>query len=216
MLEQIGLSVTPSAGAIEAVVSEWDTSGSYRRAWTERYESGLGCDAGRLSLVDAQADVVVEDLKPNSQWLVSVDSCVVDTCYSDASGEICFSHGFPDSSLRIEVYQDSSCAAGVPNGRSRPDQESLKSLALSSHPNPFNRSTSISYQLGVPSRVRLNIYSVDGGLVCRLVDRGEEAGLHSTDWNGCDGRGSPVSPGLYFCRIETAAGTRTLKIALFR
>jgi hypothetical protein len=43
-----------------------------------------------------------------------------------------------------------------------------------------------------------------------------EPGQYETKWGGLDDRGRPVGPGVYFLRLQTAAGTRTQKVILVR
>ncbi|KPK70819.1 hypothetical protein AMJ82_02220 [candidate division TA06 bacterium SM23_40] len=77
------------------------------------------------------------------------------------------------------------------------------------HPNPFSPSTAISYAL--PSngeRVCLRVYNIAGQLVRELVDEPQEAGAYMVHWDGRNDRGSRVSSGVYFYRLE--AGSRSL------
>ena len=66
--------------------------------------------------------------------------------------------------------------------------------------------------MGVPGRVRLAVFDVSGRLVRRLMDGMAEAGPHSISWDGAASTGSPAGGGVYFARLETAAGSRTLKV----
>jgi len=69
------------------------------------------------------------------------------------------------------------------------------------YPNPFNPRTSIAYDLARNTRVRLEIFALDGSLVRRLVDRSEAAGLHTVSWDGTDERGQGAPSGVYLYRI---------------
>ena len=58
------------------------------------------------------------------------------------------------------------------------------SMALhQNYPNPFNPSTAITFDLTQPVQVELNMYSVDGRLVARLVDNRMPAGFHTVRIN---------------------------------
>jgi hypothetical protein len=88
-------------------------------------------------------------------------------------------------------------------------------LVLSqNHPNPFNPRTSISYGLPTAGRVMLAIYDVRGTRVATLVDDDLPAGEHSVEWTGVGDGGTPMPSGVYFARLETAAGVRTVKVTL--
>jgi hypothetical protein len=88
-------------------------------------------------------------------------------------------------------------------------------LALSqNHPNPFNPRTTLNYSLPVADRVKLVVYNVRGARVATLVDADQAAGEQTVEWAGTDDRGANVPSGLYFARLETAAGVRTVKVTL--
>jgi len=81
-------------------------------------------------------------------------------------------------------------------------------LALGqSRPNPMNRSTEIPYALSGPAAVRLSIFNGAGRAV-RVLDLGMQgAGSHFAPWDGRDLAGGRVPSGVYFYRMETAAGS---------
>ena len=83
-------------------------------------------------------------------------------------------------------------------------------------PNPFNPLTAIKYSLAAPTEVRLGVYDVQGRLV-RVLDEGLKiAGEHTLTWDGCDGAGHALSSGNYFCRIDGAGQTQSIKMMLVR
>ena len=83
-------------------------------------------------------------------------------------------------------------------------------------PNPFNPTTTIRYQLPGTGKVGLRVYDVRGRLVRRLVDRVENAGDYSVQWDGRDDRGIAVASGAYLYRLETPAGMRQRRMTLIR
>ncbi len=62
----------------------------------------------------------------------------------------------------------------------------------------------------------LAIYSARGARVATLLDADLPAGAHGAAWAGRDDRGAAMPSGVYFARLRTAAGTRTVKITLAR
>jgi hypothetical protein len=88
--------------------------------------------------------------------------------------------------------------------------------AQSHHPNPFNPSTTISYELSARSRVRLDIFDAAGRRIKRLVDAVQDEGIHRIIWNGRDSNGSQVASGIYFSRLTTDGSTVTRKMVLVR
>jgi hypothetical protein len=76
---------------------------------------------------------------------------------------------------------------------------------LQNHPNPFNPTTTIPYELAVAGRVEIAVYDVPGSLVRTLVSDEKPVGRHAATWDGRDGRGNQVHTGVYFYRM-TAPG----------
>ena len=85
------------------------------------------------------------------------------------------------------------------------------SFILSSHPNPFNSSTTITYGLPVPSEVFLRLYDMSGRDVRTLFEGNKQPGVHTTTLFAND-----LPSGLYFVRLETSSNVMTRKVILVR
>jgi choice-of-anchor B domain-containing protein len=83
-------------------------------------------------------------------------------------------------------------------------------------PNPFNPTTTISYELLRADRVTLGVYDVRGVLVKTLESARREAGSHQVTWNGTDTAGNAVSSGVYYYRLEVGSTTTTKKMVLLK
>jgi FlgD Ig-like domain len=94
----------------------------------------------------------------------------------------------------------------------KPDRLEL----LPNVPNPFNPTTRISFATPTDGPVRLAIYDARGSLVRVLVDKSVPAGHYGAVWDGRDAKGSPVSSGVYLCRLEHRSESRTRKIVLIK
>jgi D-alanyl-D-alanine carboxypeptidase/FG-GAP repeat/FlgD Ig-like domain len=70
------------------------------------------------------------------------------------------------------------------------------------HPNPFQASTEIRFELPRSARVALAIFDARGRLVRRLPEEELSPGRHQTIWNGRDGQGNSVATGVYFYRVS--------------
>ena len=68
-------------------------------------------------------------------------------------------------------------------------------------PNPFNPTTTISYDLERAGQVALEIYDTLGQRVTSLFSGTQAAGNHAYAWDGRDARGNVVSSGVYFYRL---------------
>ncbi len=83
-----------------------------------------------------------------------------------------------------------------------PEPATAYALALEApRPSVVRDQTTISFTApaGLAS---LRIYSVDGRLVRTLVNATLSAGRHRAVWDGRNGAGNAVAPGLYFCRLH--------------
>ena len=83
-------------------------------------------------------------------------------------------------------------------------------------PNPFNRSTNIRFNLATDGHVSLKMYDAQGALVRSLEDDMLPAGLHHVVWDGRDGAGRAVAPGVYFARFNTRELKTSEKVMLLK
>ncbi|MCF7808424.1 MAG: T9SS type A sorting domain-containing protein [Candidatus Marinimicrobia bacterium] len=81
----------------------------------------------------------------------------------------------------------------------------LSYSVFQSYPNPFNPSTTISYDLPEHSHVNLTIYNVLGRAVVMLQEEERPAGHYEAQWYGTDALGNQVSTGVYFARLQAGA-----------
>jgi choice-of-anchor B domain-containing protein len=97
------------------------------------------------------------------------------------------------------------------------DDPDNRGLTLAQNrPNPFNPSTTISFELAARSRARLFIYDVHGARVRTLVDGNLSAGAHTADWNGTNDRGETVASGVYYYRLEAGDASATRRMVLLK
>ena len=102
---------------------------------------------------------------------------------------------------------------GVDDGASAPPAVTALGTI---HPNPFNPTTRIAFDLSAVGRVEIAVYDVSGRLVATLVDRELPAGRHTAIWNGRAADGRPAASGIYFCTLRAAGVTETKKLVLLR
>ncbi len=80
------------------------------------------------------------------------------------------------------------------------------------HPNPFNPSTVIRYQLPAAAHVKISVYNTLGSLVAVLVDREQDAGYYNITFNGHDNAGNTLATGLYLYKKEAGSFTAIKKM----
>jgi hypothetical protein len=82
------------------------------------------------------------------------------------------------------------------------------------HPNPFNPSTQIRYQLSISSHVKIAVYNTMGKIVKTLANEYQTAGFRSVKWDGKNNNKQKVSSGVYFYSIQSGEFSSTKKMIL--
>ncbi|HEY3296267.1 MAG TPA: S8 family serine peptidase [bacterium] len=96
----------------------------------------------------------------------------------------------------------------------RPAVHTPQPLSLALHgnyPNPFNPSTTISFDVATPARVTLRVYDILGQSVATLVDGPLSAGSHSAVFDG-----SRLASGVYLVRLQSGAVSLSSKMVLMK
>ncbi|MDD4277921.1 MAG: T9SS type A sorting domain-containing protein [Candidatus Cloacimonetes bacterium] len=106
------------------------------------------------------------------------------------------------------------------NGQSSAQPISQSSLPTASllrnYPNPFNPSTTISFNLPSVMSCKLEIYNLKGQRVITLLNEARASGSHTITWSGLDDAGRPVSSGLYFYRLTTPQNIVSAKMLMLK
>lgn len=79
------------------------------------------------------------------------------------------------------------------------------------YPNPFNPSTVIEYSIPKESKVKLDIYNVQGELIKTLVNNYQSAGVYKITWSP-----NNLSSGLYILRMRADAFSSSRKIIFMK
>ena len=83
-------------------------------------------------------------------------------------------------------------------------------------PNPFHTALGLDYSLPRSGVVRLSVLDLAGRRVARVVNAVQSQGPHRAIWNGFDGRGRAVPPGVYLGVLEFGGEMRARKIVRTR
>lgn len=86
-----------------------------------------------------------------------------------------------------------------------------------SFPNPFNPTTTISFELDESSIVHLDVFGVDGAWVRTLAHGPYSAGVrHYVTWNGRNSSGDAVASGVYLYRLTAGDFQKTRRAVLLK
>jgi hypothetical protein len=83
-------------------------------------------------------------------------------------------------------------------------------------PNPFNPSTTISFNLPVTEVIKLNIYNSLGQKLRSLTNKEFTAGTHQVQWDGLDEFGREAPAGVYYYQIQAGSFQATNKMLLIK
>ncbi|RJP79722.1 MAG: T9SS C-terminal target domain-containing protein, partial [Candidatus Zixiibacteriota bacterium] len=79
------------------------------------------------------------------------------------------------------------------------------------YPNPFNPTTTLTYDLPEGANLTLAVYDVSGREVARLVEGYQVAGSHRVVLDGAN-----LTSGIYFAVFKTGSFTQVQKLVLMK
>lgn len=93
----------------------------------------------------------------------------------------------------------------------------LGTAGFQARPNPFTQAANISYAITDAGNVTLEIYDISGKLVRDLSGQASINGRQLTvRWDGTDDMGRNLPGGIYFCCLQTEAGSHFGKLIMVR
>ncbi len=97
------------------------------------------------------------------------------------------------------------------------DLPGVGQVSVTAHPNPFNPTTTIAFELPRAVEVSLEIFDLQGRLVRRLLDENPHAsGSHQQVWDGHDSGGQVTASGVYFYKFTAGDQNRVGKLTLLK
>ncbi len=118
------------------------------------------------------------------------------------------------ASDHLPVVADLTLAAGAA-GVSHGDPHAPVAMAPPS-PNPFHSGTTLRYRVEVAGRVELAVFDASGRRVRTLASGPRAAGRHVASWDGRDGSGRAVAPGVYWIALTTAESAAFRRVVRIR
>lgn len=110
--------------------------------------------------------------------------------------------------VTVSAYDDYITVFGDEMYKSSPESPftsaPVEEYGVSAHPNPFNPTTTISYQLVEDAMISLAIFDMQGKRVLTLVNSEKAAEHYSLRWNGVNEAGQKAASGLYIYRLVAA------------
>ena len=84
------------------------------------------------------------------------------------------------------------------------------------YPNPFNPITTLKYDLPEDSFVDIIVYDMLGNVVNNLINKNQNSGSKSVQWDATNNQGEPVSAGVYLYKIQASEFSQTKKMILLK
>jgi hypothetical protein len=93
----------------------------------------------------------------------------------------------------------------------------LRNVLFPAYPNPFQRGTSISFELREGRTASLEVFDITGRRVRDLLGRKTlSPGSHTVTWDGRDDAGRVVASGVYLYRLSAGPFSQSRKLTLLR
>ena len=167
----------------------------------------LGGDTLRVDGVGTAALHEMNALFNGAKW--SIERVNGDTLRNPSTSHIT-SVRIPPYQVRIWAVDHMTGTGFIDGGYGMPDGIEL----FPNHPNPFNPSTVIRFQVsgahgGTP--LRLTVYDILGREIAVLVNEVMPAGTHSVTFDA-----GGLSSGVYLVRLEAGGVTRTRRVSLIK
>ncbi|MCH8023252.1 MAG: T9SS type A sorting domain-containing protein [Candidatus Marinimicrobia bacterium] len=138
------------------------------------------------------------------------------------STEVVFDTTIIDTTIIDTTIIDTTISDSTLTIYFRPDQNKVvqftpaKYQLYSGHPNPFNASTTIGFDLPAAADITLIVYDLTGREVARLAGGDYQAGYHQVVWDGSNASGGPLPSGIYIARLTTPGYSKSIKMLLLK
>lgn len=157
-------------------------------------------NVGQLSYTAQSSNTTVATVSVTGSTLnitpISLGDCIITITSIDAANSNSLNYSFDVNVGITDVESDP-----IP----------IKYALHQNFPNPFNPTTSISYQIPNQSRVTLKIYDLLGNQIVELINKDQSAGSYTVSFNA-----SKISSGIYFYKLQTGNFISTKKMVLMK
>jgi hypothetical protein len=182
----------PTRRAI-TVKSKKNNSSKFRN---DRNHIGYRIYRNNIAIVDVSDPSETEYI--DAELVSGVYEYYVTSLYSEGES-------IASNSVEIEIILDNA-----------EDNIPLVTTLKGNYPNPFNPTTTISFDLAKSSDVKLEVYNIKGQKIITLVDEDFAAGQYSVVWNGKDASNRNIASGVYFYKMVTNNYSEIKKMILLK
>lgn len=128
-----------------------------------------------------------------------------------------FSNAGDKGSVVMGTWYDLTSVGVADAADARPHSASGPAFALSpAVPNPFTRSTQISFRLEAPAHIEVSVFDLRGRRVRTLLRKPMNVSKHLLTWDGYDEKGGRAPSGVYWIRLDAPTGSASQKVVLGR
>jgi len=142
---------------------------------------------------------------------------IIDTLFFGAQIEDVSFGRFPDGSSQ---WVEMSPTPGSSNIQDLSTNNSLiipiQYFLYPNYPNPFNPITNFVYDLPRHSQVKISIYNTLGHEIKTLINREQNYGSYTIQWDGNDKYGNKVSSGVYLYHLNANSFNQTRRMILLK
>jgi len=177
--------------------------------------------AGSIPFIFAGDDIFHTDTLPPGEYDLSITFSVDSTVTEGDTLEVDITDGVSTNGTVMGAVIAGNCSGNralvAKPGKiivtsSKIEEKNLPTkLDLKASPNPFNISTTISFELPESGPVSLQIFDTQGRLVTELVNGDKGAGVHTTIWNA---KNAPS--GVYFAKLIAGSKQRSVRMILVK
>ncbi len=90
------------------------------------------------------------------------------------------------------------------------------SKLYTAYPNPFNPTTTISFDIAENDYVKIEIYNIKGQKIKALVNKEMPTGKYQIVWDGTDDNNKTVNSGVYFCKMQLPSHFEINKLVMVK
>jgi hypothetical protein len=176
---------------------------------------GLSGSGEYMKLVDNQEQIVDSlTYDDKSPWPEEADGDGSSLELVDANSDNALAENWKASQGHGTPGRENSVSTGI----EKPANERIPVdyFLSQNHPNPFNPTTTIHFQIPKPEHVTITVYDILGHQVKELINDDYTPGDHQINWDGTNQLGQAVASGLYIYKINAGNFVQCKKMLMMK